>query len=89
MDPLELRAFLKEIEEKMGRTIDQKGMSSRVIDLDLILYGNLIAKTEQLDIPSEDIEKYNFVLEPLCELAADSIHPVLKISYREIKNNLT
>ena len=89
MDPLELRAFLKEIEEKMGRTIDQKGMSSRVIDLDLILYGNLIAKTEQLDIPSEDIEKYNFVLEPLCELAADSIHPVLKISYREINNNLS
>ena len=89
MDPLELREFLKEIEEKMGRTIDQKGMSSRVIDLDLILYGNLIAKTEQLDIPSEDIEKYNFVLEPLCELAADSIHPVLQISYREIKNNLS
>ena len=51
MDPLELMEFLKEIEEKMGRTIDQKGMSSRVIDLDLILYGNLIAKTEQLDIP--------------------------------------
>ena len=43
MDPLELRTLLKEIEEKMGRTIDQKGMSSRVIDLDLILYGKLIA----------------------------------------------
>ena len=31
-----------------------------MIDLDLILYGNLIEKTDQLDIPSKDIEKYNF-----------------------------
>ena len=87
-DPLELRSFLKEIEKKMGRTPSQKGMSSRVIDLDLILYGNLIEKTDQLDIPSKDIEKYNFVLEPLCELAGDAIHPELKISYREIKDQI-
>ena len=72
----------------MGRTPSQKGMSSRVIDLDLILYGNLIEKTDKLDIPSKDIEKYNFVLEPLCELAGDAIHPELKISFREIKDQI-
>ena len=65
----------------MGRTNDQKGMSSRVIDLDLILYGDLEINDQELEIPSSDIEKYKFVLEPLAEIAPNSIHPVLKKSY--------
>ena len=76
-DPYEIRSILKQIEKNMGRTKEQKGMSSRVIDLDLILYGDLIINDQELELPSLDIEKYKFVLEPLSEIAPTLIHPVL------------
>lgn len=84
VNPYEIRRILKEIEKDMGRTIDQKGMTNRVIDLDLILYGDLEINDQELEIPSTDIEKYKFVLEPLAEIAPNSIHPVLKVSYLDL-----
>ena len=82
--PQELRTLLKNIEKDMGRTFTQKGMSNRVIDLDLILYGDLQINRNGLELPSSDIEKYKFVLEPLAEIAPDYIHPVLKKSYKDL-----
>jgi 2-amino-4-hydroxy-6-hydroxymethyldihydropteridine diphosphokinase len=87
MNPYEIRRILKEIEKDMGRTIDQKGMSNRVIDLDLILYGDFEINDLELEIPSADIEKYKFVLEPLAEIAPNLIHPVLKVSYLDLLNH--
>ena len=84
MNPYEVRRILKEIEKDMGRTIDQKGMSNRVIALDLILYGDFEINDLELEIPSADIEKYKFVLEPLAEIAPNFIHPVLKVSYLDL-----
>lgn len=84
VNPYEIRRILKEIEKDMGRTINQKGMTNRVIDLDLILYGDLEINDQELEIPSADIEKYKFVLEPLAEIAPNSIHPVLKVSYLDL-----
>jgi len=84
VNPYEIRRILKEIEKDMGRTIDQKGMTNRVIDLDLILYGDLEINDQELEIPSADIKKYKFVLEPLAEIAPNSIHPVLKVSYLDL-----
>ena len=83
-NPQELRTLLKNIEKDMGRTFTQKGMSNRVIDLDLILYGDLQMNRNGLELPSSDIEKYKFVLEPLAEIAPDYIHPVLKKSYKDL-----
>tara|TARA_B100001121_G_C18687143_1_gene621244 strand:- start:1923 stop:2372 length:450 start_codon:yes stop_codon:yes gene_type:complete len=83
-NPQELRTLLKNIEKDMGRTFIQKGMSNRVIDLDLILYGDLQINRNGLELPSSDIEKYKFVLEPLAEIAPDYIHPVLKKSYKDL-----
>ena len=87
-DPYEIRSILKQIEKNMGRTKEQKGMSSRVIDLDLILYGDLIINDQELELPSLDIEKYKFVLEPLSEIAPTLIHPVLDKSYLDLLNAL-
>ena len=87
-DPYEIRGLLKQIEKNMGRTKEQKGMSNRVIDLDLILYGDLIINDQELELPSLDIEKYKFVLEPLSEIAPTFIHPVLDKSYLDLLNGL-
>lgn len=78
--PHELRQFFKTIEKDMGREVSQKGMANRVIDLDLILYGSQIIV--DLEIPSEDIIKYKFVLEPLAEIAPDNLHPTLNKSFK-------
>tara|TARA_B100001057_G_scaffold433737_1_gene462840 strand:- start:2371 stop:2820 length:450 start_codon:yes stop_codon:yes gene_type:complete len=83
-NPHELRQILKSIEKDMGRDISQKGMSNRVIDLDLILLGDLVIHDGEVDIPSTDIEKYKFVLEPLAEIAPDMIHPTLKKSFKNL-----
>ena len=83
-NPQELRTLLKNIEKDMGRTSTQKGMSNRVIDLDLILYGDFQINRNGLELPSSDIEKYKFVLEPLAEIAPDYLHPVLKKSYKDL-----
>ena len=77
---IELRDKLKQIEKKMGRTDIQKGMSDRIIDLDIILYGDQVIEDDDFDIPSKDIENYLFVLEPLAEIAGALHHPILNLS---------
>ena len=84
----ELQKHLKKIELKMGRTENQKGMSNRVIDLDMILYGDNVFQEDDTDIPSKDIEDYLFVLEPLAEIAGELRHPVSKIPFSELLKKL-
>ena len=81
---IELRDKLKQIEKKMGRTDIQKGMSDRIIDLDIILYGDQVVEDDDFDIPSKDIENYLFVLEPLAEIAGARHHPILNNTYSEM-----
>jgi len=84
----ELQKHLKKIELKMGRTENQKGMSNRVIDLDMILYGDNVFQEDDIDIPSKGIEDYLFVLEPLAEIAGELRHPVSKIPFSELLKKL-
>ena len=69
-------ATLRKIEDENGR--DRKGpkFSSRTVDLDLLLYDDLILREEGLDIPRDEITKNAFVLLPLDEIASQLIHPV-------------
>jgi len=84
--PHELRRILKTIEKAMGRKVSQKGMSNRVIDLDLILYGSQTIR--DMDIPSDDIKNYKFVLEPLAEIAPDNLHPAVNKSFKELFDSI-
>ena len=84
----ELQKHLKKIELKMGRTENQKGMSNRVIDLDMILYGDNVFQEDDIDIPSKGIEDYLFVLEPLAEIAGDLKHPISKRSFSSMLKHL-
>ena len=81
---IELRDKFKQIEKKMGRTDNQKGMSDRIIDLDILLYGDQVIQDGDFDIPSKDIENYLFVLEPLAEIAGALHHPILNNTYSEM-----
>jgi 2-amino-4-hydroxy-6-hydroxymethyldihydropteridine diphosphokinase len=75
---------LRQIELDNGRTSESQKFSSRTLDLDLILYGDLIINDGRLQIPRDEIERYAFVLEPLAEIAPTATHPVSGISYEEL-----
>jgi len=80
---------LKEIESFMGRKKEKKKFSDRLIDLDLLTYGNEIIENNGKEVPHKDIEKYSFVLVPLAEVLPNNIHPKLGVSFvnlLEMKN---
>ena len=75
---------LRQIEVDNGRTRSCTKFSARTLDLDLILYGDLVISDGRLQIPRDEIERYAFVLEPLAEIAPTLKHPVSHISYAEL-----
>ncbi|PPK77443.1 2-amino-4-hydroxy-6-hydroxymethyldihydropteridine diphosphokinase [Methylobacter tundripaludum] len=84
---LEVKAVarqLRQIELDNGRTRDSRKFAARTLDLDLIIYGDLIVNDGRLQIPRDEIEHYAFVLEPLAEIASSLQHPVSHISYAEL-----
>lgn len=70
------------IESLLGRLREGKEYKSRIIDIDILLYDNRIIKKKVLVIPHPLLHERKFVLVPLCEIAADFVHPVLKKSIR-------
>ncbi|MCA1591723.1 MAG: 2-amino-4-hydroxy-6-hydroxymethyldihydropteridine diphosphokinase [Acidobacteria bacterium] len=81
--PEQLLARLLRIEYLLGR---RRGTASaaRTLDLDLLLYGDLLQQTEFLTLPHPRLHLRRFVLAPLAELAPAALHPVLHQSYRDI-----
>jgi 2-amino-4-hydroxy-6-hydroxymethyldihydropteridine diphosphokinase len=75
--PEELLARLLKIEYALGRRRAHAN-AARTLDLDLLLYGDATLTTPLLTLPHPRMRQRRFVLEPLCELAPDTRHPVLK-----------
>jgi 2-amino-4-hydroxy-6-hydroxymethyldihydropteridine diphosphokinase len=72
----ELLTEIKKIEQILGRDLSPKiGYSSRIIDIDIIDYNGQVLETNVLFIPHPHLEKRNFVLYPLRDIAKDWIHP--------------
>lgn len=88
LPPRKLFEALNEIERKMGRT-DGPRWGPRVIDLDLLLYGQEVVAEEDLVIPHPELHRRRFVLEPLSELASYVIHPDFGVSVRGLLDRLT
>jgi 2-amino-4-hydroxy-6-hydroxymethyldihydropteridine diphosphokinase len=75
---------LHEIEDAHGRTREGPRFSSRTLDIDLLLYGDLVLQQGKLDLPRDEITKNAFVLCPMAELAPTLRHPLLNKSYAEL-----
>ncbi|RMG03710.1 MAG: 2-amino-4-hydroxy-6-hydroxymethyldihydropteridine diphosphokinase [Nitrospirae bacterium] len=85
--PLELLNLLKEIESDMGRVKTYR-WGPRLIDLDILFYDTLVVDTPELKIPHPYIEKREFVLRPLSEIAPGLRHPVTGKTVREMLESL-
>jgi 2-amino-4-hydroxy-6-hydroxymethyldihydropteridine diphosphokinase len=79
---------LHEIEAAHGRCRDGSRFTDRPLDLDLLLYGDLVLQETGLQIPRDEITRYAFVLRPLADLAGERRHPVLQKTFAELWETL-
>lgn len=75
-------AKLHEIEDQLGRDRSLPKFSRRTIDLDILTYAELVIDQPGVQIPRREILLNGYVLKPLQDLAADTLHPVLGESYK-------
>jgi 2-amino-4-hydroxy-6-hydroxymethyldihydropteridine diphosphokinase len=85
--PQGLMSSILSIEEEMGRRRVQK-KGPRTIDIDILLYGNIVVNSRELTIPHPAMHQRRFVLDPLSEIAAEVRHPTLNQSIREMLDSL-
>jgi len=79
----EVMARLLQVEHSLGRTRDM-AKGPRIIDLDLLLYGNETIESQFLTLPHPRFHRRRFVLAPLAELAPHLIHPTLNKTIAEL-----
>jgi len=75
LEPVELIAQLEQVEALCGRRREDPKWAPRAMDLDLLLYGELIRTTERYRVPRPDLLRRIYMLQPLAELAPELIHP--------------
>ncbi|MCJ2377993.1 2-amino-4-hydroxy-6-hydroxymethyldihydropteridine diphosphokinase [Vibrio sp. ZSDZ34] len=83
----ELNAALKAIEIRWGRAVDATKFQNRTLDLDILLFGQLISH-DKPKLPRDDIFKYPFVVQPLFDLTPDLLIPEDGRSVRAIRENM-
>ena len=84
LTPSEILERILIIESIMGRVRSKERYSSRLIDIDILICEDMIIDEENLKIPHPLLHQRRFVLVPLCEVASDMIHPVLKKSISDL-----
>src|SRR5206468_751099 len=81
--PAQLLTILKQIERDLGRKPGGR-WGPRVIDLDILLWDGQVVAEPHLQVPHVELHARRFALEPLCEIAPDAWHPILRVSAREM-----
>ena len=85
--PEELLAVLRNVEADLGRERKER-WSARTVDLDLLLFDDVVLKTAQLEIPHPRMAFRRFVLEPAAEIAPDMFHPVIRWTIQQLLDHL-
>ena len=83
-DPLDLLEITQSIERDLGRTRAPERNAPRVIDVDLLYFGDEIVRTETLELPHPRLAERLFVLEPLAEIRPDLVLPGHSLSVGDL-----
>ena len=84
LSPIGLLITLKSIELKLGRVPDNRPNAPRIIDIDILTFGEKTVNNDQLVIPHPRLQERAFVLVPFAEIAPDLVHPVLHSTIKEL-----
>ena len=87
LTPQQLMAAILRIEEEMGRRRVQK-KGPRSIDIDILLFDDLVLESMELTIPHPAMHQRRFVLEPLADIAPQVLHPAFRKTIRELLDAL-
>ena len=87
LDPFAILALIYSIEHGAGRVRDIR-FGPRVLDLDIILYDDIVLNDSRLTIPHPRMHKRRFVLKPICDIDPDIVHPVLQQTMLALLENL-
>ncbi len=82
--PEDLLALLKDIEKEMGRESTAR-WGPRIIDLDILFYEDRVFHTDSLSIPHPLLHERMFVLDSLCEIIPEKLHPVFQKTIRTLR----
>lgn len=86
LSPDDLMLALLAIEKELGRdrSVAHEGYGSRPMDLDVLYYGNGIIATQLVSAPHPRLHQRRFTLLPLCDIAPDFVHPLMKKTNRQL-----
>ena len=76
LSPIELRQYLRDMEDRYGRDRTTPKFSDRTLDIDILMYGDLVLESPELKLPRPEILKFAHVLKPLADLVPNHLHPV-------------
>ncbi|MEA2061692.1 MAG: 2-amino-4-hydroxy-6-hydroxymethyldihydropteridine diphosphokinase [Thermodesulfobacteriota bacterium] len=76
LDPFVLMTYLKQVENQAGQFEKSVRFGPRILDLDIIFFGNQVLNHTNLTLPHPRMDKRCFVLKPLCDIAPEFTHPV-------------
>lgn len=88
LEPFDLLKKMNSIQTKAGRNGDPIRFGPRFLDLDIILYDNIVLNLPGLAIPHPRMHRRRFVLKPLCDIDPEIIHPVLNRDIRDLLESL-
>jgi 2-amino-4-hydroxy-6-hydroxymethyldihydropteridine diphosphokinase len=89
LDADSLVKLILSIENQLGRTRNTDSYEDRIIDLDVLLFGNKVIETEIAIIPHPRMHLRRFVIEPLSEIAPNLEHPILKSKIIDVLKHLS
>jgi 2-amino-4-hydroxy-6-hydroxymethyldihydropteridine diphosphokinase len=86
--PIQLLSRLQVVQRMLGRNADTVRFGPRIIDLDIIFYGDRVLETAELTLPHPRMHKRRFVLQPICDIDPTIVHPLLRVSVQDLLNQL-
>jgi len=87
LEPWELLQFTQTVQQEVGR-VERFRYGPREIDIDILMYDQIVYKDEGLEIPHSRLQERDFVLQPFADINSDFLHPVLRKTIKELLDAL-